>query len=212
MPRRRSLSTEQIADAALTVLERDGAAAVSMRAVARELGAGTMSLYRYVSGRDELDGLMLGRVLAGVDTDVPPSTPWDQRITILARRVRRVVRGRPAVVPLMLTRRAGNPTAALWAEAVMAALADGGFAAPDRVVAFRTIVSYLVGTVQFDHYGPLSGPGTAAIAALPPDRFPHLADTAAHARQVSADDEFERGLAAVLAGLAALTDRDAREP
>ena len=207
VPRRRTLSNDQIADAALAVLERDGLAALSMRSVARELGAGTMSLYRYVSGRDELDGLMLGRVLDGVDPEVPTAAPWDERIVTLARRFRQVGRGRPALVPLLLTRRAGNPTAARWAEAVMTALDDGGFAGADRVVAFRTIVSYLVGTVQFDHYGPLSGEGTRAIAALPPDRFPMLADTAAHAAAVSADDEFDRGLAAVLAGLAAVTER-----
>ena len=55
-------------DAAITVVERDGLAAVSMSRVAAELGASTMSLYRYVSAKDEL--LML---MADAAYGAPPS-------------------------------------------------------------------------------------------------------------------------------------------
>ena len=52
------LSLPRIVEAAISVAERDGLAAVSMSRVAAELGASTMSLYRYVSAKDELLMLM----------------------------------------------------------------------------------------------------------------------------------------------------------
>ncbi|MFG3409045.1 TetR/AcrR family transcriptional regulator C-terminal domain-containing protein [Streptomyces sp. NPDC048142] len=52
------LSLERIVAAAVGVASADGLAAVSMGRIAQELGASTMSLYRYVSAKDELYVLM----------------------------------------------------------------------------------------------------------------------------------------------------------
>lgn len=52
--RRRADTRARILDAARSRLAQDGAAGLSLRAVARDLGVGVSSLYRYVSGRDEL--------------------------------------------------------------------------------------------------------------------------------------------------------------
>jgi hypothetical protein len=60
----------------------------------------------------------------------------------------------------------------------------------------------VLGAIQVEHLGPLSGPGTAALAALPRDRFPHLADAASHAVGIPPEEEFRRGLALLLRGLA----------
>src|SRR5260370_32708785 len=61
----RSSTNAAIAAAALAVLDRDGVAGLSMRSVAAELRVGTMSLYRYVSDRPELERLVLPPRLAG---------------------------------------------------------------------------------------------------------------------------------------------------
>lgn len=52
--RRRADTRARILDAARSRLAREGAAGLSLRAVARDLGVGVSSLYRYVSGRDDL--------------------------------------------------------------------------------------------------------------------------------------------------------------
>ncbi|MFE7137684.1 TetR/AcrR family transcriptional regulator [Streptomyces sp. NPDC057644] len=52
------LSLERIVAAAVRVAAAEGLGAVSMGRVAKELGASTMSLYRYVSAKDELYVLM----------------------------------------------------------------------------------------------------------------------------------------------------------
>ena len=52
------LSLERIVAAAVQVADAEGLAAVSMSRVAAELGTAPMSLYRYVTAKDELLALM----------------------------------------------------------------------------------------------------------------------------------------------------------
>ncbi len=203
MPRRRSLTTAAIAAAALAVLDRDGTAGLSMRAVAAELQAGTMSLYRYVSDREELERLIVDLVLASVDTVLPPGTGWQARIAALAGRVRRAVAAHPAAVPLLLAHRHAVPHSWRWTEATLAALTEGGFTGTGRVVAQRCLVAYITGALQAEYLGPLAGTGTAAMAELPPAGYPLLAETAAAARGVPPEQEFGEGLAILLRGLRA---------
>jgi AcrR family transcriptional regulator len=198
VPRPRSLTTERLAAATLAVLDRDGLDALTMRAVAKELGMATMSLYRYVSDKDELEALVVEHVLAGISLTVPPGG-WRSRITELLSRMRAAVVEHPATVPLLLRHRHSAPSALAWVEAALAVLTDAGFTGERRVVAQRTIVSYLLGALQNDHYGPLAGAGTAVMAAQ--EQFPLLAETAGTARRVSADEEFHSGLEIVLRGL-----------
>ncbi|MBN2624573.1 MAG: TetR/AcrR family transcriptional regulator C-terminal domain-containing protein [Acidimicrobiales bacterium] len=203
MPRPRSLTPARIAAAALAVVERDGLSVLSMRAVAGELGVGAMTLYRYVDGRVQLEGLVVDLVLSSVDVSVEHGDPWPEQLAVLAERVREAVGDRAAIVPLLLTQRHATASTVRWGEAVLGVLTEAGFAAEERVIAFRTVLAWLLGAIQVEHLGPLSGAGTDALAGLPADRFPHLAETASHARGMSADVEFRRGLAIVLRGLVA---------
>src|SRR5437762_4907188 len=52
--RTRAEITRQILDAARRHLATDGASGLSLRAIARELGASSSAVYRYVASRDEL--------------------------------------------------------------------------------------------------------------------------------------------------------------
>lgn len=201
MPRPRSLTTDQIAAAALAVVDEQGLDALSMRTVARGLGIGAMSLYRYVSDRDQLEEWMVERVLSGVDVQVPRGSTRHQ-LTVLAERVRVAAAAHPAVVPLMMVHRHRCPSSLRWGEAVLTVLAEAGLSGKRRVLAFRAVLGYVFGAVQLEHFGALAGPGTAAIAALPHDEFPMLTAAAGLASGVPADEEFRGGLAILLRGLA----------
>lgn len=203
MPRPRSLTPEQLVSAALTVIDRDGLAGLSMREVAKELGMSTMGLYRYVADREELEQLVVEAVLAAVDTETPPAAPWDERIEIMVRRLRDTVSAHPEVVPLTLTHRHRSPGVLRWSETVLEVLTEAGFDGERRVVALRALLSYVIGAIQLEHLGPLAGEGTAAMSKLPPTDFPHLAETAQQARNIGAEREFLGGLAALMRGLRA---------
>lgn len=64
--RRPSHTRAEIAAAALAIADAEGFEAVSMRRVAQRLGAGTMTLYHYVSNKDELITLMFDEVMGEV--------------------------------------------------------------------------------------------------------------------------------------------------
>ena len=198
MPRPRSLTTERLATATLAVIDRDGLDALTMRSVAKELGMATMSLYRYVTDKDELEVLVVDHVLSGVDLAVPPGD-WRDRITEMLSRIREAVVTHPATVPLLLRHRHAVPASLTQIEAMLAILTDAGFTGQRRAIAQRTIVAYFFGMLQNEHYGPLAGAGTAAMAAQ--ERFPLLAETAAVAGKIAGDAEFHTGLEIVLRGL-----------
>jgi AcrR family transcriptional regulator len=202
MPRPRSLSPDRLASAALAVIDRDGLAGLSMRAVAQELGMSTMGLYRYVHDRDELERLVVERVLSAVDTESPdPAASSRERIRVMARRLRDTVGAHPEVVPLTVTHRHHALGVLRWSETVLAVLTEAGVEGERRVVALRGLLSHVIGAIQLEQLGPLSGPGTTAIAKLPPDEFPYMAETARDARNVGADQEFLGGLDLLLDGL-----------
>ncbi|WP_433478800.1 TetR/AcrR family transcriptional regulator [Spirillospora sp. CA-142024] len=201
MPRPRSLSPERLAGAALAVIDRDGLAGLSMRAVAKELGMSTMALYRYVRDREELEGLVVDLVYAEVDPAPPPGGPWEARIETMALRLRDAFGAHASIMPLTLTHRHDSAGSLCWGETVAGILADAGITGPRAAIALRALLAYIVGAIQLEHLGALSGEGTAAIAGLPAGEFPHMAGTARHARDIGPEEEFRGGLAAVLRGL-----------
>ena len=204
MPRRRSLTQAAIAAAALAVIDRDGVAGLSMRAVAAELGTGTMSLYRYVADREELERWVVDLVLAEVDPEAPAGVPWPEQVAVLVERVRQAVAVHPAVVPLLLIHRHTSPHSWRWSETVLGLLTEAGFTGRRRVVAFRCLLAYIAGGLQAESLGPLAGPGTAVLAQLASAGYPVLAETARSAGGVPPEEEFGQGLAIVLHGFRAM--------
>ena len=58
-------------EAALTLLDREGLAGLSMRKLAQELGAGAASLYWHVGNKEELLSLLLDRIVGEGDPPEP---------------------------------------------------------------------------------------------------------------------------------------------
>ena len=59
-----TVNRDAIVDAALRVIARDGADALSMRSLATEMGLSLSAAYRYVEGREEIDALVIDRVFS----------------------------------------------------------------------------------------------------------------------------------------------------
>lgn len=183
------------------MIDRDGLSALTMRAVATELGMATMALYRYVPDRAGLELLVVDSVFDAVDVSIPSDLPWARRLGMLAERVHAAAAAHPQTVPLLLAHRQSARSGLRWMEATLAVLTDAGFDGEERVIAQRTLVGYLLGFLQNAHYASLAGRGTAALAEISADEFPHLVATARTAAAMSADEEFAGGLAIVLRGL-----------
>ncbi|MEW5532914.1 TetR/AcrR family transcriptional regulator [Streptomyces virginiae] len=203
MPRPRSLTQGQLTAAALAVIDREGLPGLSMRAVAVELGISTMALYRYVQDRGELEALVVELVLSAVDSTPPPPDigTWRARVELLVDRLRGTVGAHPDVLPLTFTHRHRSPSVLRWGETVLGVLSEAGLGPEERIVALRALLAYVIGAIQQEHLGALSGAGTTAIAGLPAEEYPYLTEAARGARSLTPDREFRGGLALLLAGL-----------
>ncbi|MBE1532640.1 TetR/AcrR family transcriptional regulator [Actinomadura algeriensis] len=74
-------SRAQITEAAIRVADAEGIEAATMRRIAAEIGAGAMSLYRYVPGRDDLVALMADHLMGEIDVEGVPSGDWRADLT-----------------------------------------------------------------------------------------------------------------------------------
>lgn len=85
-PQRRRLSRDEIVQAALEIAEEEGVKQVSMRKVARRLGAGTMSLYHYVRTKDDLLALMDDAIMGEiVIPEGEIQEGWRERVIQIAK-------------------------------------------------------------------------------------------------------------------------------
>src|SRR5260221_11418811 len=84
-----NLSLDRIVASAIEIADAEGLSALSMARIAKRLGSGTMSLYRHVANKDELQVFMM---------DAAPGPPpvinlgrrgWGQGLERWARELRR---------------------------------------------------------------------------------------------------------------------------
>ena len=208
MGRPPKFSRDRLQAAALAIVDEQGLAALTMRSLAARLGTGPMTLYNHVTDRADLDLLVVDAVMAEVT--VPRRRGgWRPRLEAIATELWRVMRAHPAAVPLILTRRSRSPAVLDVAEALLDALARGGFAGRDLLVAFRSVTAFLAGFAQVELAGPLAttagepaGEVIARVRALPAERYPHLHDIAATALRSDPESEFRDSLRRFVAGLA----------
>lgn len=209
MGRRPRFSRDEVEDAAIAVLDRDGPAGLTMRAVAQELGTGPMTLYTYVDDRSGLDALVVDGVLRHVTLGPAPSADWRADVTAIAVSVWRTVRRHPNAIPLILSRRSRSAIFLDTAEALLAALARSGQTDDGLLVAFRAVTTFATSFAMTELTGPLStsqeSPSEVVerFQALPPERYPRLTEIATAAASSSPESEFRLGLTALLDGLAA---------
>lgn len=203
---RARFTTDEIAAAALRIVDDAGVGALSMRALAAALGTGPMTVYNYVRDKEGLEELVVAAVVA--DVEVPaPSADWVADVYAVAEAMWRGIRAHPAAVSLVLTRRASSATGFAAAEALIAALARGGLTDADRLAAFHAVLAYVVGAVQSELAGPLTrgrdAPEVAErIGAVAGEAYPEVAALSEVAARTPVEADFDGGLRMLLDGIA----------
>ncbi|MEG3635589.1 TetR/AcrR family transcriptional regulator [Micromonospora palythoicola] len=210
-----ALTRQAIVAVALDLVDRAGVDAVTMRSVADALGTGPASIYRHVSGKDELLELVLDRVLTEVVVPPPDPDDWRESLVALAREVRRVLLAHHDIAAVAMSGPPVGDSSARIAEALLAILRPAGF--PDDVCAWTIdrLSLYVTADALDTARQRVAGQGGpeavrrrwAQVAQyyhdLPADRFPHtvaLRDALFAAGPV---DRFTLGLELILDGLAA---------
>jgi AcrR family transcriptional regulator len=224
-PRRvRGLSLPDIVTTAIAVADADGTEAVSMRRIARELHVGAMSLYWYVTSKEELHQLMLEKVQA--ESEAPePSGDWRADLRTYARNARAALLRHPWAIDFLGHGPPAGPNDARNADRMIAALDGLGLDLATVMYVLMTVGTYVLGAalreVQEIRWHSAATEATAGlteaeVAAFVGDlnekirqsgRYPHLVrlfdeDFDPDAPQTR-DERFEFGLDCVLDGIAA---------
>jgi AcrR family transcriptional regulator len=100
--RRARFTRDDITAAAIRIADREGIEAVSMRRIATDLDAGTMTLYHYVRTKDELLALVFDAIMGEVvlPDDQPLPDNWREALTIVETRSRDSLRRHPWILDI----------------------------------------------------------------------------------------------------------------
>jgi DNA-binding transcriptional regulator YhcF (GntR family) len=217
------LTRERIVRTAIEIADTERLAALSMRRIATELGVATMSLYRYVPGKDELVLLMADAAFA--ETVLPDTPPpgWRAQLEAVARLQWVTYRRHPWLAQVVsVTRPQAVPNLLTHAEWALRAVDGFGLDAATMLHVHITVFSHVRGTAvnldseaEAEQYTGMTGeqwmevqfPAFAAITAS--RDFPTFSSvTTQRGLDFDSDLEtlFEFGLQRLLDGLAVYFD------
>lgn len=140
-----TLSLDQIVEAAIELTDRQGLAALSMRRLAEELGVGTMSLYRYIPGKDQLLDLMLDRVSA---PEVSASSTWRETLEASAWEGRRLYLRHRWLMQINWTRPVMGPNSVRGLEVTLSGLQDLPLSDQEKLMVVSLLDSFVVGSAR----------------------------------------------------------------
>lgn len=213
---KREMSVEKIVDAAVALADAEGIGAVSMAAVAAKLGFTPMSLYRYVSAKDDLLLLMQEQA-----TGLPPESHleaegWRDRLLALYEEQVLLYLRHPWMLSLPINGSPITPNSSAWLDAALAALDTTPLDADERVAVALAVTgdARWCGIVQAGYTAQSRTSGLTAeeVAVreatlydrvITADEFPALRRAIEEDVFLSPADPFRFGVERVLDGVAA---------
>jgi AcrR family transcriptional regulator len=234
LPKRAAgLSRDEIVRAAIKVADAEGADAISMRRIAREVNAGTMSLYWHIASKEELLDLMIDSV-QGEQQAPEPSGDWQADLSAMAHAARESLHEHRWMMDFMGGRPPMGPKSLQNIERALGSMDGLGLGKSTTMTMVMTVMTYVLGAVlrevqerNGDRYlqqqvaGMTDEEKEAAIREFAEriratGRFPHMAAMIAEGIDPDAADtrdaRFSYGLDALLDGLAARIPGRPRSP
>jgi AcrR family transcriptional regulator len=205
------LSRARIVAAAIELIEREGADAVSMRRIAAEMGVGVMSLYNHVPNKDALLNGVAETVLSEIEFTDDPDAHWKDRVRAQARAFRQIAYHHPRSTMLVVTRQLHTDAGLLPVERALATLRGAGFEGLDAILVVRMFIAFIVGlllrevgvtpTFAPDHGLPIAGD-------IDPVLFPELSALAPLWANPDREAEFEFGVELLIQAIAVHPKRE----
>jgi AcrR family transcriptional regulator len=229
------LSVDAIVETAVAVADAEGLDAVSMARVAQELGFTTMSLYRHVTGKDELLQLMWNASAQGAEKLVLEGEDWRPRLRMWAIVQREMLERHPWITQMPMAAPPMAPNSLTFVEKGLEALDASGLADADKLRVIGLISSYTLSEARMAHdaaraaqHAPTLTDGStptpiwtfeSLLRELIDQRtYPRLHQIAWSERiddnpsGFDEDEEYQFGLDRILDGVQALIDRGPGPP
>lgn len=211
------MTSEDIVLAAVRICDEGGIDALTIRRLAAELNIGSMTLYGYFRGKEEiLDGVadyVLGRfTLPEVSADSPAEAARAVGYAFLA-----MMREHPSVIYLLSSRATMSQQSLRRAmEDVIGLLRRVGFEGAAAPRAYALLITYCLGFASYQLPRPWGRADSANVAelrrqrvhfyaSLPLPAFANVVELSEAVASMPSDEQFEFGLQCLIAGLLAST-------
>ena len=215
------LSRDRVLAGAIKVADAGGIGALTIRSLAQELGVKPMSVYHYVTNKDEIIDSIVDLVYSEIDLPVPGGD-WRTEMRRRANSASRVLAGHPWATALLQSRLNPGPATLRHHNAFIATLRTAGFSVGLTAHAFALIDSYVFGFALSEIALPIHGPDSVADTAasmmqfFDAEAYPSLLEfTMEHIMRPDYDfgAEFPYGLTVILDALAeSLPDNGGARP
>lgn len=200
---RRELNIERIVETAVQIADDQGLGAVSMSSVATALGFTTMSLYRYVTAKDDLLLLMQEAALGVPPLSITETPDWREGLTRWYRASLDMYALHPWVLDVTISGEPNTPNNLAWLDAGLGVLEHTALDERARISTVLLVSgnsrweAQVVRGVEAD-----SAFDSRMLANLvTPEQFPHLFPAIASGAYAADDNPFEFGLSRILDGL-----------
>jgi AcrR family transcriptional regulator len=217
------LTLDRIVAAGVKVAATEGLGAVSMSRVASELGAATMSLYRYVSAKHELLDLMVDAAI-GPPPPTDPALGWREGLRGFADAYLGLLRSQPWVVRVPINTPPLTPNQLGWMNHGLSVMRDTSLRHDERLSTIMMVSgiarNWALVTADIDAAAQAQGDTTEQAMSeygrllhllADPARFPAVGELLqSRILETSSsrpDDDFEFGVERFLDGLQALMHR-----
>lgn len=176
------LTKAEVLDAAVRLIDERGAAAFSVREVARSLGVYPATLYWHIRGnKDDFLAEVAAHVMEDFLLREDGGGDWLATLRQIFLRYRQAMHRHPNVAPLIGAQLVSNGvSSAHLVETLLSKLAEGGFSGEALVDNYNATLAAMVGFVTLELAPPPPAPGDwekrfqAQLAEIDATRFPHL--------------------------------------
>jgi AcrR family transcriptional regulator len=212
------ISRADIVSAAHRIIDEEGAQGLTMRRLAREVGATPMALYHHVQDKDELLRLLLDDYAAGLPRPELPDGSGDpgERVVAAAIAMRGALIGVPWIVEVLRADDLMSVHALWYPETIIDAAVRAGLTSEAAVDLYRIIWHYTAGEItaraaatrrREDGRPTYRG---RVFANLDAARLPRLAALGEHWEELTTRDTYDKGVRAIVHGLLGPVPPDVR--
>lgn len=207
------LTREKVVTAAITLADRHGLAAVSIRRIAAELGSSAMALYHYVPTKRDLLNLMLDATCEGFQWPAEAIRDWREALSHFAWESRRRLQRHPWIGILSADDPEYGPECIRIFEALLTSLSRTGLDMRTAVRALGTLFLFVNGFVAAETASKNGSQDQKprrsralqpafSQAVLATGKFPNVARFVETGAELPDDEAFRRALNWILNGMA----------
>jgi AcrR family transcriptional regulator len=206
--RRPGLTRRAIAEAALELVDAEGAERLTVRSLASRLDAGAMSLYRHVPSREAIVGDVVGLLLDEIEVPDEADLTWEEGARRVGRSLRAMALRHPRAFALVAVAPSDRPPLVGFAAALRDFYAGHGVPADAFESVWSILDAFETGFLLLETQALLAGPALDdPRAGDQPDA--ETRDLARRMPRTLEEAAYEEGMDIIISGLARRLDAGA---